>query len=126
VRKGAARAAAVGFGAASPRVNYLRINYLSVSRQKLAKLAVLGTAVAVAAAALGSRTAPVSAKAQYGVVDRHPNILLITFDAMSAEDMSPYGYRLPTTPRIGEFASKRTVFTNFYSASTLPRPAWLP
>jgi arylsulfatase A-like enzyme len=51
-----------------------------------------------------------------------PNILLITFDALSAEDMSLYGYRLPTTPNIDAFASKATVFTNFYSGSTFTTP----
>jgi arylsulfatase A-like enzyme len=45
-------------------------------------------------------------------------MLLITFDALSAEDMSLYGYRLPTSPNIDAFASKATVFKNFYSAST--------
>ena len=46
------------------------------------------------------------------------NLLLITFDAFSAEDMAVYGYRLPTTPNIDEFARKSTIFTNFYSGST--------
>ena len=50
------------------------------------------------------------------------NILLITFDALSAEDMSLYGYRLPTTPNLDAFARKSTVFTNFYSASTYTIP----
>jgi hypothetical protein len=52
-----------------------------------------------------------------------PNILLITFDALSAEDMSLYGYRLPTTPHIDEFAQNGSVFTNFYSASTFTTPS---
>jgi arylsulfatase A-like enzyme len=46
------------------------------------------------------------------------NFLLITFDALSAEDMSLYGYTLPTTPNLDAFAGKSTVFTNFYAAST--------
>ena len=46
------------------------------------------------------------------------NFLLITFDAFCAEDMSLYGYRLPTTPNIDAFARKGTTFTNFYSGST--------
>lgn len=49
---------------------------------------------------------------------QRPNILLVTFDAMSAEDMSLYGYRLPTTPNIDAFARSSSVFTNFYSCST--------
>jgi arylsulfatase A-like enzyme len=51
------------------------------------------------------------------------NILLITFDALSAEDMSVYGNKLLTTPNIDAFASKGTVFTNFYSASTFTTPS---
>jgi arylsulfatase A-like enzyme len=50
------------------------------------------------------------------------NFLLVTFDAFSAEDMSLYGYKLPTTPNIDAFARKSTVFTNFYSASTSTTP----
>ena len=46
------------------------------------------------------------------------NLLLITFDALNAEDMSLYGRPLPTTPNIDAFAEKATVFTNFYSACT--------
>lgn len=53
---------------------------------------------------------------------RGPNILLITFDALSAKDMSVYGYRLPTTPHIEEFARKSTVFTSFFSAATFTTP----
>ena len=51
------------------------------------------------------------------------NIILVTFDALSAEDMSLYGYRLPTTPHIDAFARNGTVFTNFYSASTFTTPS---
>lgn len=55
---------------------------------------------------------------------QHPknNIVLITFDALSAEDMSLYGYKLPTTPNIDAFAQHATVFTNFYSTSTYTTP----
>jgi arylsulfatase A-like enzyme len=51
------------------------------------------------------------------------NFLLITFDALNAEDMSLYGRKLPTTPNIDAYASKATVFTNFYSASTFTTPS---
>ena len=50
------------------------------------------------------------------------NILLITFDALSAEDMSLYGRALPTTPNIDAFARKGTVFTKYFSASTFTTP----
>jgi len=51
------------------------------------------------------------------------NILLVTFDALDAEDLSIYGRGLPTTPNIDAFASKGTVFTNFYSGSTFTTPS---
>ena len=50
------------------------------------------------------------------------NILLITFDALNAEDLSLSGFRLPTTPNIDAFARKSTVFTNYYAASTFTTP----
>lgn len=61
--------------------------------------------------------APVATRSQSA-----PNIILVTFDALSAEDMSLYGYGLPTTPNIDAFARDATVFTNFYSASTFTTP----
>ena len=60
----------------------------------------------------------VTVKAATGSRVPRPNILLITFDALSAQDMSLYGYRLPTTPRMEKFARKSSVFTSFFSAST--------
>ncbi len=46
------------------------------------------------------------------------NVLLITFDALNAEDLSVYGRVLPSTPNIDTFARNATLFTNFYSASS--------
>jgi arylsulfatase A-like enzyme len=51
------------------------------------------------------------------------NVLLVTFDALSAEDMSLYGYGLPTTPNIDAFARKGTVFKNYYSCCTFTTPS---
>ena len=55
---------------------------------------------------------------------QHPksNVLLITFDALAAEDLSGYGYDLPTSPNLDAFANKATVFTNYYAASTFTTP----
>ena len=78
---------------------------------------VVGTAALVATEFALSKTSP-AVKAALAPQRPKSNILLITFDALSAEDMSLYGYRLPTTPNIDAFARKSTVFTNFYSAST--------
>ena len=86
--------------------------------ERTARRVVIAIAALVVALAVAGRTTPASAKDQHMPVRTHRNILLITFDAMTAEDMSVYGYRLPTTPHIAEFASQGSVFTNFYSAST--------
>jgi arylsulfatase A-like enzyme len=61
-----------------------------------------------------------SAPTVMAAIPQHPrtNILLITLDALDAEDMSLYGRDLPTTPNIDAFSRKGTIFRNFYSAST--------
>ena len=51
-----------------------------------------------------------------------PNVVLVTFDALCAEDMSLYGYRLPTTPNIDSLAQASFVFSNYYAASTFTTP----
>jgi arylsulfatase A-like enzyme len=83
---------------------------------------VVGTAALVATEYALSRTVPTVKAA---LVPQRPksNFLLITFDALNAEDMSLYGYRLPTTPNIDAFVRKSTVFTNFYSACTFTTPS---
>jgi arylsulfatase A-like enzyme len=89
--------------------------------RRTAVATLVGTAGVVATEFALSKTAP-TVKAM--VVSPRPksNLLLITFDALSAEDMSLYGYKLPTTPNIDAFARKGTVFKNFYSASTFTTP----
>jgi arylsulfatase A-like enzyme len=52
-----------------------------------------------------------------------PNIIMVTFDAMSALDMSLYGYRRPTTPFISNWANTATVFTKAEAASDFTSPA---
>ncbi len=52
-----------------------------------------------------------------------PNIVLISLDALAAEDMSLYGYRLPTTPRFERLARRSYNFVRFVSASDFTTPA---
>ena len=89
--------------------------------RRTAIAAVAGTAALVATELVLAKASPVIRAA---LAPQRPksNILLITFDALSAEDMSLYGYKLPTTPNIGAFARKSTVFNSFYSASTFTTP----
>lgn len=46
-----------------------------------------------------------------------PNIIFITFDALTTKDMSAYGYQRPTTPYITEWAKKASIFTGVKAAS---------
>ena len=85
--------------------------------RRTAVATVVGTAGLVATEYAFSRRFPTVQAAQSPQRPK-PNILLISFDALSAEDMSLYGRTLPTTPNIDAFARKSTVFTNFYSACT--------
>jgi arylsulfatase A-like enzyme len=52
-----------------------------------------------------------------------PNVLLISFDALTAQDMSLYGYRLPTTPQFERLARHSHNFVNFVSSSDFTTPA---
>ena len=57
---------------------------------------VVGAAGLVATEFAISRTAPI-VKAALAPLRPKSNVILITFDALAAEDMSVYGYKLPTT-----------------------------
>ncbi len=83
---------------------------------------VVGTAALVTTEFVLAKTKPTLSTARAPERPKR-NILMISFDALSAEDMSLYGYRLPTTPNIDAFARKSTVFANFYSASTFTTPS---
>ncbi len=51
-----------------------------------------------------------------------PNVILVTFDALSAEDMGCYGYRLQTTPNIDALARTSHLFAHYYAVSTFTTP----
>jgi arylsulfatase A-like enzyme len=89
--------------------------------RRTALATVVGSATLVATEYALAKTAPVVLSA-FVPQRTKSNFLLITFDALTAEDMSLYGYKLPTTPNIDAFARKATVFKNFYSASTFTTP----
>ena len=90
--------------------------------RRTALATVAGTAVVLATEyAFGKHLS--TAKA--ALVPKHPkgNFLVISFDALSAEDMSLYGCPRPTTASLDAFARKSTVFTNYFSASSFTTPA---
>lgn len=47
-----------------------------------------------------------------------PNVILIVIDSLSAEDMSLFGYGLPTTPNLERIAQEWTVYTNAHTTMT--------
>jgi arylsulfatase A-like enzyme len=51
-----------------------------------------------------------------------PNVLILVFDALSATNMSLYGYPRRTTPNIKRAASKALVYNNHYSAGNYTPP----
>ncbi len=52
-----------------------------------------------------------------------PNVLLVTFDSLSAKDMSLYGYRRHTTPFLDSFADGGYVFENMRANSNSSIPS---
>jgi hypothetical protein len=49
---------------------------------------------------------------------RIPNIVILVLDALTAKNMSLYGYNRRTTPFIERFAERATVYHSHYSAGT--------
>jgi arylsulfatase A-like enzyme len=47
-----------------------------------------------------------------------PNLLIFVFDAMSASNLSLYGYTRKTTPNLERFAQRATVYNAHYSAGS--------
>jgi hypothetical protein len=73
------------------------------------------------AAAL-SRLAPGVSTAGPASLSATPNILVFVFDAMSAKNLSVYGYRRKTTPNLERFAQRATVYNQHYSAANFTTP----
>ncbi|MGH8227307.1 MAG: sulfatase-like hydrolase/transferase [Steroidobacteraceae bacterium] len=53
---------------------------------------------------------------------RRPNILLLTMDALSAQHMSLYGAKRPTTPRLDAFAHSAVTFDHAYANGNFTTP----
>jgi arylsulfatase A-like enzyme len=63
-----------------------------------------------------------TASAQKDRTKSYPNVIIITFDALTAQHMSLYGFHYQTTPNIDKLGQNSYVFDNMYSSSnwTLP------
>ena len=74
--------------------------------------------VLLAGTAVIDRSATPSAAARQTAESDAPPIVWITIDTLRADHMSVYGYPVPTTPRMEEFAKTATVYTNAFSQSS--------
>ena len=75
----------------------------------------LKTSAALAASAALAGTSQILSSAHSQNNDK-PNILIFVFDAMSARNLSLYGYPRQTTPHLEKFAERASVYHNHYSA----------
>jgi len=82
------------------------MNISRITRRDFLKLTSL-----VSIGVLSSRVVPAKVQAQ------RPNIILILFDAMSASNLSLYGYSRETTPELSNFANRCNVYNAHYSGS---------
>jgi hypothetical protein len=88
-----------------------------ISRRDALKVgAALSGALAV------SRLAPGLTSAGSTSASSSPNIVVLVFDAMSAENLSLYGYRRDTSPNLERFAKRATVYNAHYSAGSFTTP----
>lgn len=54
---------------------------------------------------------------------KHPDIILITIDALAANHTSLYGYQRSTTPELEKFAQQASVFDRYYADSNFTTSA---
>jgi arylsulfatase A-like enzyme len=57
------------------------------------------------------------------VASQLPDIYLVTFDALRADDTSLYGYHRSTTPRLEQFAKRSFTFDYFFANCNFTTPA---
>jgi arylsulfatase A-like enzyme len=55
-------------------------------------------------------------------IKNRPNIILVTFDALTARNMSVYGYQRPTTPFLEKWAGEASLFTKLEAESVITTP----
>jgi len=89
----------------------------NISRRDFLKLTLAGAGGAVLSA-LNSRVRPIRA----ALDGARPNIILLVLDAMTARNLSLYGYRRHTTPNFERFANRANVYHAHYSAGNFTSP----
>ncbi len=89
-----------------------------ISRRDFLKIAGLFTLSSLAPLSLTRHAHSNPAKQGEGL----PNIILLVFDALSAENMSLYGYARRTTPNIERFAANANVYRAHYAGGNFTTP----
>ncbi|MBK8615879.1 MAG: sulfatase-like hydrolase/transferase [Anaerolineales bacterium] len=55
-------------------------------------------------------------------IDGAPNVIILVFDAMTARNLSLYGYKRETTPNLQKFAERANVYHNHHSGGNFTTP----
>ncbi|MCZ7551939.1 MAG: sulfatase-like hydrolase/transferase [Anaerolineales bacterium] len=89
----------------------------SLNRRDFLKL----SASVALAGALGRL--PAGSSSLRAAADPKPNIIVVLFDALSAFNLSLYGYRRKTSPNLERFAERAVVYHNHHSAGNFTTPS---
>lgn len=90
---------------------------LKVTRRDFLKLS-----VAASGSLAFSRLAPQFLSVKEGQGASQPGVVILVFDAMSARNLSLYGYKRNTTLNLERFAQRATVYNAHYSTGTFTTP----
>ena len=93
----------------------IEMNRKNISRRDFLKLASLAPAIWVSSPLLKRID-------QFAQKSNTPNILILIFDAWSADDVSLYGYPRATMPNLEKFSERAIVYHNHHSAGTFTTP----
>ena len=85
-------------------------------------LVIIGVQIAVTLVGQSTTQRAIVRSGATNTTASRPNVILITLDALTAKDMSLYGYHLPTTPNLESFAKQSIVFDNAYANSNFTTP----
>jgi len=87
-----------------------------LNRRDFLKLAALALPAAAFAKPLSRLSMPGAANASL------PNVIVLVFDALTARNLSAYGYPRKTSPNFERFAERATIFHNYNSAGNYTVP----
>jgi arylsulfatase A-like enzyme len=88
-----------------------------INRRDFLKIAASAPLLKLAMQVVPAASEAISSRSASG-----PNILVIVFDALSATNVSLYGYPRETTPNLSRFADQATVFNRHYAGGSFTSP----